>query len=143
MFVLWGIIHYESELSNDDLPWANVLLPTTAGSGKQNNAASVALSPGNSFGFLDGDNTQIPVISGTFGNTSIASIAGEYKGPFTPFTGYTGDVPAQIQLLAVELWLLTVMKMEMRKLRNLQLLVLKKMLKNQIMLQHLLVLEMS
>ena len=87
---------YETELANDDLPWANVLLPTTAGSGKQNNAASVALSPGDVvFGFfLDGDNAQIPVISGTFGNTSIASIAGQYKGPFIPFAGYTGDVPA-------------------------------------------------
>ena len=86
---------YESELANDELPWANVLLPTTGGSGKQANAASVALSPGDVvFGFfLDGDNAQVPVISGTFGNTSVASIAGEYKGPFIPFTGYTGDVP--------------------------------------------------
>ena len=60
---------YESELANDELPWANVLLPTTGGSGKQANAASVALSPGDTvFGFFLDEECQIPVITQILGN---------------------------------------------------------------------------
>jgi len=81
------------ELSNEDLPWAQCLLPTTSGTGAGNNATSVKVSPGDTvFGFfLDGDNAQIPVIMGCFGRTSQVP-SGDYAGPFIPFTGYTGKV---------------------------------------------------
>jgi hypothetical protein len=81
------------ELSNEDLPWAQCLLPTTSGTGAGNNATSVKVSPGDTvFGFfLDGDNAQIPVIMGCFGRTSQVPSA-DYAGPFIPFTGYTGKV---------------------------------------------------
>jgi len=81
------------ELPDDDLPWANVLLGTTDGSGAANRANSVALSPGDTvFGFfLDGDNAQVPVIVGVFGRTSqVAST--DYVSPFVPFTGYTSKI---------------------------------------------------
>lgn len=81
------------ELPDDDLPWANVLLGTTDGSGAANRANSVALSPGDTvFGFfLDGDNAQVPVIMGVFGRTSqVAST--DYVSPFVPFTGYTSEI---------------------------------------------------
>jgi len=81
------------ELPDDDLPWANVLLGTTDGSGAANRANSVALSPGDTvFGFfLDGDNGQVPVIMGVFGRTSqVAST--DYVSPFVPFTGYTTEI---------------------------------------------------
>ena len=81
------------ELPDDDLPWANVLLGTTDGSGAANRANSVALSPGDTvFGFfLDGDNAQVPVIMGVFGRTSqVAST--DYASPFVPFTGYTSEI---------------------------------------------------
>jgi len=81
------------ELPDDDLPWANVLLGTTDGSGAANRANSVALSPGDTvFGFfLDGDNAQVPVIVGVFGRTSqVAST--DYVSPFVPFTGYTSEI---------------------------------------------------
>ena len=73
----------ESELKSEDLPWAQVLLPTTAGSGAANLAMSVRLSPGDSvFGFfLDGDNAQIPVISGVFGRTNKVS-ENDFQQPF-------------------------------------------------------------
>ena len=81
------------ELKDEDLPWAQVLLSPQAGSGKANRAKSLRLSPGDSVlgFFLDGDDAQLPVIIGIFGNTAY-SPSDEYKGPFTPFTGYTSKI---------------------------------------------------
>jgi hypothetical protein len=81
------------ELPNEDLPWAQCLLPTTSGTGAGNNSTTVKVSPGDSvFGFfLDGDNAQIPVIMGCFGRTSQVPSA-DYAGPFIPFTGYTSKI---------------------------------------------------
>lgn len=83
----------EEQLSSNDLPWAQVLLPTTAGSGGANQATSVKLNPGDVvFGFfLDGDNAQIPVITGCFGRTSQVP-SKEFAAPFIPFTGYTNNI---------------------------------------------------
>ncbi len=78
----------EVELPNEDLPWAQVLIPTTSGSGAANCATGVQLQPGDvvlGF-FLDGDNAQIPVILATFGRTdSVPSTT--WKSPFEAFTG--------------------------------------------------------
>ena len=84
----------EEELSNDDLPWAQVLLPTTAGSGGGNVATSTKLRPSDSvFGFfLDGDNAQLPVIMGVFGRTAEVESSLPYTLPFQPYTGYTGRI---------------------------------------------------
>ena len=81
----------ETELKNEDLPWAGVLMPTTAGSGGANFGQSGALRPGDivvGF-FLDGDDAQIPMIMGTFGRTGDANPFDSYSSPFVPFTGYT------------------------------------------------------
>lgn len=80
----------EVELKNEDLPWAQVILPTTAGSGAANQSSSVKISPGDSvFGFfLDGDNAQIPAILGVFGRTNQVSTQA-YQTPFSPYTGQT------------------------------------------------------
>jgi len=82
-----------AELKDEDLPWANVLLSPTDGSGAGNRGKTVRLSPSDTvFGFfLDGDNAQIPVISGVFGRTSSVPST-EFKSPFVPFTGYTGKI---------------------------------------------------
>jgi hypothetical protein len=87
----------EQELSNEDLPWAQVLLPTTSGSGAGNVATNTKLRPSDSvFGFfLDGDNAQLPVILGVFGRTSEVSqenYSSASTPPFVPFTGYTSRV---------------------------------------------------
>ena len=81
------------DLPDDKLPWAQALLGCTDGSGAQNRATSVKISPGDSvFGFfLDGDNAQQPVIIGIFGRTNMVPST-DYKGPFEAFTGYTGAV---------------------------------------------------
>jgi hypothetical protein len=83
----------EKELPNEDLPWAQVLIPTTSGSGAANVATDVKLQPGDTvFGFfLDGDNAQIPVVMSTFGRTSqVPSV--DYQSPFIPFTGYSSQI---------------------------------------------------
>ena len=82
-----------TELPNEDLPWAQVLISTTAGSGAGNNATTVKIAPGDVvFGFfLDGDNAQIPVIMGVFGRTSQV-LTSANAGPFQPFTGYTSKI---------------------------------------------------
>jgi len=87
----------EQQLSNEDLPWAQVLLPTTAGSGAANVATNTKLRPSDSvFGFfLDGDNAQIPVILGVFGRTAEVSqekYTPVLTPPFVPFTGYTSRI---------------------------------------------------
>lgn len=83
-----------SDLKNDDVRWAQVMLPTTAGSGAANQSTSVAISPGDIvFGFfLDGaPDYSVPIILGVFGRTSLVS-SGDYNKPFQPYTGYTSKV---------------------------------------------------
>ena len=83
----------KEDLPDDDLPWASVLLPTTAGSGGANFFQSVRIRPGDivvGF-FLDGDNAQIPVIFGLYGRTTDVSQDAPTLG-FEPFTGYTERV---------------------------------------------------
>ena len=82
-----------TELPDEDLPWAQCLLPTTSGTGAGNNATSIKISPGDVvFGFfLDTDNAQTPVIMGCFGRTSQV-LTSNKPGPFQPFTGYTDKV---------------------------------------------------
>jgi cell division septation protein DedD len=83
----------EVDLPDEDLPWAQVLLSPTDGSGAANRSKSVRLSPSDTvFGFfLDGDNAQIPVITGVFGRTAQVSTK-DFASPFKPFTGYTGRI---------------------------------------------------
>ena len=83
------------DLPDEDLPWAQCLLPTTSGTGAANYASDVKLQQGDIvFGFfMDGDNAQTPVILGSFGRTSYVP-SKEYSGPFIPFTGYTNEVKA-------------------------------------------------
>jgi hypothetical protein len=81
------------ELPDEDLPWAQCLLPTTSGTGAGNNSTSIKISPGDVvFGFfLDTDNAQTPIIMGCFGRTSQV-LTSESAGPFQPFTGYTSKI---------------------------------------------------
>jgi len=82
-----------NELPNEELPWAQVLLSTTDGSGAGNYGTNHKLKQGDVvFGFfLDGDNAQIPVVSGCFGRTDQVP-SDEPSSPFVPFTGYTNRI---------------------------------------------------
>ena len=85
--------HSLEELPDEDLPWAQVLLPSTAGSGKGGRATSVKLSPGdNVMGFfMDGEDAQLPVIFGILGSSRYAPVQ-DYAGPFQPYTGFTSKI---------------------------------------------------
>ena len=83
-----------AELPDDDLPWAGVLLPPGTGTGSGNVSKSVKFNPGDvvvGF-FLDGDDGQIPMIMGSFGNSVYAAKNGE-QIPFGSFTGRTKYMP--------------------------------------------------
>ena len=85
----------DKTLKNEDLPWALVMLPTTAGTGGAGKAASVRISAGDIvFGFfMDGDDAQQPVIMGALGGTADWNRDASYSFPFQPFTGYTSKIP--------------------------------------------------
>lgn len=84
----------DKELEDADLPWAQVMLPVTAGTGAANVATGTQLQQGDiviGF-FLDGDNAQIPLIMGALGRTKLWSTAG-YKNPWQTFTGFSDPIP--------------------------------------------------
>jgi hypothetical protein len=88
-----------NELPNEELPWAQCLVPTTAGTGAANCSTGVQLQPGDMVlgFFLDGDNAQIPVILAAFGRTTSVP-SNVYSSPFVPFTGYSSKIPVNDKL---------------------------------------------
>jgi hypothetical protein len=89
--------YHTSDLKNlpdEDLPWALVMLPTTAGSGSGANATTPRFSGGEFvFGFfLDGDNGQQPVIIGLLGNSTQTLLSKSLPSVgFKPFSGHTSS----------------------------------------------------
>ena len=87
----------KADLPDKDLPWANVMIPSTSGTGGANFSKSIMLRPGDvviGF-FLDGEIAQQPVILGSFARTNDVpqDLPSESLG-FIPFTGYTDKIPA-------------------------------------------------
>ena len=83
----------EESIDSDQLPWAQVMYPVTAGGGQANASATSALRQGNFvFGFfLDGADQQVPVIMGVLGNnvqTTLSTKIGTSKTNFTATSGY-------------------------------------------------------
>jgi hypothetical protein len=62
----------ETEIKSDQLPWAQVMYPVTAGGGQGASGQTPNLRQGNMvFGFfLDGQEQQVPVIMGVLGNNA-------------------------------------------------------------------------
>ena len=83
----------EETIASDQLPWAQVMYPITAGGCQANAGATSALRQGNFvFGFfLDGADQQVPVIMGVLGNniqTTLSTKIGTSKTNFTATSGY-------------------------------------------------------
>ena len=81
-----------SELTDEDLPWATVMYPVTAGGGGRGSSQNANLTQGCFvFGFfLDGDHAQQPVIMGCMGyNDYQAVMKNVPDANFLPFSGYT------------------------------------------------------
>jgi len=83
----------ESELSDNDLPYALTMLPSTSGTGGGNFAQSTRLRPGDTVMgfFLDGASAQIPVIMGALTRTLDVSSNGIPTG-FKPGTGHNKNL---------------------------------------------------
>ena len=66
----------EANIPSDQLPFAQVMYPVTAGGGQAESFQTANLSQGNMvFGFfLDGQDQQVPVIMGVLGNNSATSL---------------------------------------------------------------------
>ena len=81
------------DLKDEELPWATVMYPTTAGGGGRGSYQSANLTQGCFvFGFfLDGDQCQVPVIMGALGFNDYNAVKSTLpqKNGFLPFTGYT------------------------------------------------------
>ena len=86
------------ELPDKDLPWAQVLLPVTAGSGAANYAQSPQINQGDtvSIAYYDADE-QMPIITGILPRTESVSVAEPAQDAgetgFVPHTGYSERRP--------------------------------------------------
>jgi len=89
----------KNDLPDDDLPWATVMYPVTAGSGGRGYYESAQLAQGNFvFGFfLDGDDAQQPVIMGVIGNNDYHAVMKNVPNTsFVPFSGYSAKDSSKI-----------------------------------------------
>lgn len=85
-----------TELPDEDLPWASVMYPVTAGSGNNGSSQSVNILQGDFvYGFfLDGEDGQQPVIMGCAGfNEYQAVMKNIPDAKFVPFSGLDPSVP--------------------------------------------------
>ena len=93
----------EETIPSDQLPWANVMYPVTAGSGAANAYQTPQIRQGNFvFGFyMDGQDQQVPVIMGILGNnpqTPLSTSIGTSKDNFGGTSGYArSQDPARVQ----------------------------------------------
>ena len=80
----------EESIDSDQLPWAQVMYPITAGGGQAKSGATSALRQGNFvFGFfLDGADQQVPVIMGVLGNNAQTALNTKPEN-YKPFSGYS------------------------------------------------------
>ena len=90
-----------NDLTDDDLPWASVMLPVTAGT-SGGARQTPQLRQGNFvYGFfLDGEDAQQPIIMGVIGyNQYTAVMKNVPDTPFSPFSGYTVNDTVPISAL--------------------------------------------
>jgi hypothetical protein len=83
----------EESISSDQLPWAQVMYPVTAGGGQAAASQTPNLRQGNFvFGFfLDGQDQQVPVIMGVLGSnaqTALATQTGNNQSNFASTSGF-------------------------------------------------------
>jgi hypothetical protein len=93
----------KKELTDDQLPWASVMYPVTAGGGGAGSWSNASLRQGNFvFGFfIDGEDAQQPVIMGVLGTNQYTALASKDNPDiaFFPFSGYTNtDTVARYSL---------------------------------------------
>ena len=86
----------KTDIPDDELPWAHVMYPVTAGGGGRGSWSSMNLVGGNFvFGFfLDGEDAQQPIIIGTIGYNDYQAVMKNIPDTgFVPFSGYQQQQP--------------------------------------------------
>ena len=93
-----------TSIPNDQLPWAQVMYPVTAGGGQGGAFTTPNLRQGNFvFGFfLDGQDQQVPVIMGVLGNNAKTEIPDLKSHIFAPMSGYANATEDPSNVLARE-----------------------------------------
>ena len=84
----------EASIKSEQLPWAQVMYPITAGGGQGGSFQTPALKQGNFvFGFfLDSQDQQVPVIMGVLGNNASTKL--KTKTALAPSASTPGSVAA-------------------------------------------------
>jgi len=85
------------DIPDDELPWAYVMYPVTAGGGGRGSSQSANLTQGTFvFGwFMDGDDAQLPIIMGVLGHNDYAAVMKNVTPTrFLPFDGYPAEDPS-------------------------------------------------
>ena len=80
------------DIADEELPWAYIMYPVTAGGGGRGSYQSSNIAAGNfviGF-FIDGPNAQLPIIQGIIGYNDYQDVMKELNGDkrFVPITGY-------------------------------------------------------
>jgi len=83
----------EEEIKSDQLPWANIMYPVTAGGGQGGSIQTANLRQGMFvFGFyMDGQDMQVPVIMGVLGNNALTELntkIGNSESNFGPTSAF-------------------------------------------------------
>ena len=81
-----------NKIPDEELPWAYVMYPVTAGGGGRSSSQSANLTQGNFvFGFfLDGENAQLPVVFGCVGYNDYQAVNKNLPPTrFLPISGFT------------------------------------------------------
>ena len=79
------------DIPDEELPWAYVMYPVTAGGGGRGSSQSANLTQGTFvFGFfIDGEDAQLPIIMGVLGHNDYAAVMKNVTPTrFIPFDGY-------------------------------------------------------
>lgn len=82
------------ELPDDDLPFAHIMLPPTAGTGGGQYAETAIYRQGDvviGF-FMDGTDAQQPVIMGSLGKSRYKAVDNKERLPFTVFSGFSENI---------------------------------------------------
>ena len=82
------------EIPDEELPWAYVMYPVTAGGGGRGSSQNANLTQGTFvFGFfIDGEDAQLPIIMGVLGNNDYTAVMKNVTPTrFIPFDGYPAN----------------------------------------------------
>ena len=84
------------DIPDDELPWAYVMYPVTAGGGGRGSSQNANITQGTFvFGwFMDGEDAQLPIIMGVLGHNDYTAVMREVTPTrFIPFSGYPAQDP--------------------------------------------------